>query len=234
MSYGSYTSASQEGRDHGLRNAVAGLGALGLARNIFKGRRERKEKKRLDVMKEQERRDRTDNRRLTGDGFPRRGGRRGSITTSTYTDSTDGRPHHDPGLPPPLPPAGTFPVGAGVAGAAIAGPGHDRMRPGPPPSANFPPQANTFTPANVPPPPRGAAVAPATMPPIPPDPQGGFSTKSLQRHQPMVDIVDGGVRDATVLQAQQLALPPGKPPIGKTDGILQMVAKAAWHLRRSV
>ncbi|KAL8844903.1 MAG: hypothetical protein Q9205_000174 [Flavoplaca limonia] len=174
MSYGSYTSASQEGRGHGLRNAVAGLGALGLARNIFKGRRERKEKKRLDVMREQERRDRTDNRRLTGDGFPRRSGRRGSITTSTYTDSTDGRPHHDPGLPPPLPPAGTFPVGAEAAGAAIAGPGHDRMRPGPPPSANFPPQTNTFTPANAPPPPRGPAVAPATMPPIPPDPQGGL------------------------------------------------------------
>ncbi|KAL8907334.1 MAG: hypothetical protein Q9171_005907, partial [Xanthocarpia ochracea] len=109
LSYSSYTSASQEGRGHGLRNAVAGLGALGLARNIFKGRRERKEKKRLDVIREQERRDRTDNRRLTGDGFPRRGGRRSSYSTSTFTDSTEGHPHHDPGLPPPLPPAGTFP-----------------------------------------------------------------------------------------------------------------------------
>lgn len=164
MSYGSYTSASQEGRGHGLRNAVAGLGALGLARNIFKGRRERKEKKRIDVMREQERRDRTDNRRLTGDGFPRRGGRRSSITTSTFTDSTEGHPHHDPGLPPPLPPAG----------AAIAGHGHDRMRPGPPPPVSFPPQANTLPPANVPPPPRGPAIAPAAMPPMPPDPQGGL------------------------------------------------------------
>lgn len=171
MSYGSYTSASQEGRGHGLRNAVAGLGALGLARNIFKGRRERKEKKRIDVMREQERRDRTDNRRLTGDGFPRRGGRRSSITTSTFTDSTEGHPHHDPGLPPPLPPAGTFPVGAG---AAIAGHGHDRMRPGPPPPVSFPPQGNTLPPANVPPPPRGPAIAPAAMPPMPPDPQGGL------------------------------------------------------------
>ncbi|KAL8673807.1 MAG: hypothetical protein Q9168_001772 [Polycauliona sp. 1 TL-2023] len=175
MSYSSYTSASQEGRGHGLRNAVAGLGAFGLARNIFKGRRERKEKKRLDAMREQERRDRTDNRRLTGDGFPRRGGRRSSFTTSTVTDSTEGRPHHDPGLPPPLPPAGTFPIGAGAAGAAMVGNGHDRMRPGPPPSANFPPQGNTFVPANLPPPPRGpAAVAPAAMPAMPPDPQGGL------------------------------------------------------------
>ncbi|CAO1597869.1 hypothetical protein XANCAGTX0491_001660 [Xanthoria calcicola] len=174
MSYSSYTSASQEGRGHGLRNTVAGLGAIGLARSIFKGRRERKGKKRLDVMREQERRNRTDNRRLTGDGFPRRGGRRSSITTSTFTDSTEGHPHHDPGLPPPLPPAGTFPVGAGAAGAAIVGHGHDRMRPGPPPPANFPPQANTLPPANVPPPPRGPPIAPAAMPPIPPDPQGGL------------------------------------------------------------
>ncbi|KAL8695703.1 MAG: hypothetical protein Q9224_003223 [Gallowayella concinna] len=184
ISYSSYTSASQEGRGHGIRNAVAGLGALGLARNIFKGRRERKEKKRLDAMKEQERRDRADNRRLTGDGSPRRGGRRGSVTTSTFTDSTDGRPHHDPGLPPPLPPAGTYPVGVGAAGPAIAGHshGHDRMRPGPPPPSNIgppmnmplPPQNMPLPPTNIPPPPRGPVTAPASMPPIPPDPQGGL------------------------------------------------------------
>ncbi|KAL8804585.1 MAG: hypothetical protein Q9200_005774 [Gallowayella weberi] len=182
ISYSSYTSASQEGRSHGIRNAVAGLGALGLARNIFKGRRERKEKKRLDAMREQERRDRIDNRRLTGDGFPRRGKRRGSVTTSTFTDSTDGRPQHDPGLPPPLPPAGTYPVGAGVAGAAIAGHGHDRTRPGPPPPANMGPSMNMPPPptnippppSNLPPPPRDPVVAPASMPPIPPDPQGGL------------------------------------------------------------
>ncbi|KAI4096512.1 MAG: hypothetical protein LQ344_001020 [Seirophora lacunosa] len=84
ISYSSYSSASQEGRSHGLRNAVAGLGAFGLARNIFKGRRERKEQKRLDdARQKQERRDRANNRRLTGDGFPRRSGRRGSLTTST-------------------------------------------------------------------------------------------------------------------------------------------------------
>lgn len=162
MSYDtSYISASQEGRGHGLRNAVAGLGAFGLARNIFKGRRERKEQKRLDDMREQERRDRIENRRLTGDGFPRRNGRRGSLTTSSFTDSTEGRPHHDPGLPPPIP-AGTFPIGAGVPGAAVAGHSRDRVQPGPPP------------PANIPPPPRGPVVGPVSMPPIPPDPQGGL------------------------------------------------------------
>lgn len=175
MSYSSYTSASQEGRGHGLRNAVAGLGALGLARNIFKGRRERKDKKRQDAMREQERRDRTDNRRLTGDGFPRRGGRRGSVATSTFTDSTDGRLHHDPGLPPPLPPAGTFPVGAGAASAAAAGYGHDRMRPAPALPENMGPPMNVPPPtAHIPPPPRGPIAAPVSMPPMPPDPQGGL------------------------------------------------------------
>lgn len=169
MSYSSYTSASQEGRGHGVRNAVAGLGALGLARSIFKGRRERKEQKRLDAMREQERRDRADNRRLTGDGFPRRvGGRHSPTTSTTVTDSSDGRPHHDPGLPPPIP-AGTFPIGAGVAGAAVAGHDQNRMRPGPPPHG-------LPLPANIPPPPRGPVpnTQPVSMPPIPPDPQGGL------------------------------------------------------------
>ncbi|KAL9606283.1 MAG: hypothetical protein Q9179_000558 [Wetmoreana sp. 5 TL-2023] len=167
MSYDSYISASQEGRGHGLRNAVAGLGAFGLARNIFKGRRERKEQKRLDAIREQQRRDRTTNRHLTGDGFPRRGGRRGSLTTSSFTDSTEGRPHHDPGLPPPIP-AGTFPAGVGAPGVAAAALQGDRNPPGPPPPANFPP------PANIPPPPRDPVVQPVSMPPMPPDPQGGL------------------------------------------------------------
>ncbi|KAL9596959.1 MAG: hypothetical protein Q9219_005470 [cf. Caloplaca sp. 3 TL-2023] len=175
MSYDSYISASQEGRSHGLRNAVAGLGALGLARNIFKGRRERKEQKRLDTMREQERRDRANNRRLTGDGFPRRGGRNGSPTASTVTDLTEGRPHYDPGLPPPVP-AGTFPVAPGMAGAPVAGHGQSRTRLGPPPHTNLPPPPSNLPPpqANIPPPPRDPVVEPVSMPPIPPDPQGGI------------------------------------------------------------
>ncbi|KAL8717683.1 MAG: hypothetical protein Q9225_005091 [Loekoesia sp. 1 TL-2023] len=180
MSYDSYISASQEGRSHGLRNAVAGLGALGLARNIFKGRRERKEQKRLDAMREQERRDRANNRRLTGDGFPRRGDRRGSLTTSTVTSSTEGRPHYDPGLPPPVP-TGTFPLQAGAGGAAAAIHDQSRIRPGPPPPANLPPP-----PGNVPPPPRDPVVEPVSMPPIPPDPQGG-----LFHHESSASSADG-------------------------------------------
>ncbi|KAL8778919.1 MAG: hypothetical protein Q9194_001714 [Teloschistes cf. exilis] len=173
ISYTSYSSASQEGRSHGLRNAVAGLGAFGLARNIFKGRRERKEQKRLDAMREQERRDRIDDRHLTGDGSPRKSGRRFSPITSTVNDPTGGRPHHDPGLPPPIP-AGTFPVGAGVGGASTAGHGRDRFQPGVPP------------PANIPPPPRDPAVAPVSMPAIPPDPQGG-----LFHHESSASSADG-------------------------------------------
>lgn len=179
-SYDSYISASQEGRSHGLRNAVAGLGAFGLARNIFKGRRDRKEQKRLDAIREQERerRDRANKRHLTGDGFPTRGGRRGSLTTSTMTDSTAGRPHHDPGLPPPIP-AGTFPIGAGTAGAVAAGQDQSRMRPGFPPSGPPPP-------ANIPPPPRDPVTQPVSMPPIPPDPQGG-----LFHHESSASSADG-------------------------------------------
>ncbi|KAI4166429.1 MAG: hypothetical protein LQ343_008058 [Gyalolechia ehrenbergii] len=165
MSYGSYISASQEGRNHGLRNAVAGLGALGLARNIFRGRRERKERKRADAMRDQERQDRANNRRLTGDGFPRRGGRRHSLTTTSMSDSTDGRPLHDPGLPPPIP-AGTLPIGAG---AAVAARDQSRIQPGLPPPSNLPPP-----PANIPPQSRNPVAEPVSMPPIPPDPQGGL------------------------------------------------------------
>ncbi|KAL8941193.1 MAG: hypothetical protein Q9211_001907 [Gyalolechia sp. 1 TL-2023] len=173
MSYDSYVSASQEGRNHGLRNAVAGLGALGLARNIFKGRRERKEQKRADAMREQERQHRANNRRLTGDGFPRRGGRRHSLTSTSMSDSTDGRPHHDPGLPPPLP-AGTFPIGSGAAGAALANHEQGRIRPGPPPPSNLPPPNLPPPPANNPPPRTNPVAQPVLMPPIPPDPQGGL------------------------------------------------------------
>lgn len=167
-SISSYISASGEPRrGHGLRDAVAGLGAFGLARNIFKNRRERKEQRRLETQRQkadEERRARAHDQRLTGDGFPRRAPRRGSLTTSTdYSASTDDRPHHDTGIPPPVP-AGVYP--AAVAGAAIAGQdlGRDRRH-------------NTTNPS-IPtmggPPPTG----PTAMPPMPPDTQGLFHPES--------------------------------------------------------
>ncbi|MCJ1462180.1 hypothetical protein MMC07_000780 [Pseudocyphellaria aurata] len=169
LSYSSYMSASGEPRrGHGLRNAVTGLGAIGLARNIFKNRRERKEQRRLETQQRQreqeERRARAHNQRLTGDGFPRRNPRRGSLTTSTdYSASTDDRPHVDPGVPPPIP-AGVYPAVA--AGAATAGQDLGSGR-----------HHNTTNPSNptmggVPP------TGPVSMPPMPPDTQGIFHPES--------------------------------------------------------
>lgn len=169
LSYSSYMSATGEARrGHGLRDTVAGLGAFGLARNMFKKRRERKEQRRLETQRqreiEEERKARANNQRLTGDGFPRRTGRRGSLTTSTdYSASTNDQPRRDPGVPPPIP-AGVFP--AEVTGAAVAGQVHGRDR-----------HHNAMNPSN----PILAAVPPpgqVSMPPIPPDPQGIFHPES--------------------------------------------------------
>ncbi|KAL8818325.1 MAG: hypothetical protein Q9191_007966, partial [Dirinaria sp. TL-2023a] len=145
MTYSSYMSASQEGRGHGLRDAVAGLGALGLARNIFKKRRERKEQKRLDQQIERERLDRERNQRLTGDGTPRRHRRHGSVTSSTdITESTDPFPGRGPILGNPRPvPAGVYPGTA--APAVIPRPGTQ--------AGNLPPPPPGTQPGNLPPPP---------------------------------------------------------------------------------
>lgn len=163
LSYDSYLSAAGERRrGHGFRDAVTGLGAFGFARNIFKSRRERKEQHRLDAQRqreiENERQDRAKNQRYTGDGIPRRGGRRGSLTASTdLSTSIDDRPRYDTGRPPPVQ-AGTFPVGA----ASVATATQERSR-----------QQNPLYPSNP-----VVGAPPVTMPPIPPDPQGIFHPES--------------------------------------------------------
>lgn len=162
MTYDSYTSASGERRQgHGLRNTVAGLGAFGLARNIFKKRRERKDTRRLETQRQREiddeKRARLNNRRLTGDGSPRRNVRRSSNTTSTDFSGSTNEPRYDPGVPPPIP-AGVYPGAA--AGAAILGQNTDRDR--------HPNIINPSNPAIGAGPPLGSVQ----MPPIPPDPQG--------------------------------------------------------------
>lgn len=165
MTYSSDVSASQEGRGgHGVRDAVAGLGAFGLARNIFKKRRERKEQKRFDQRLEAERLDREQNQRLTGDGTPRRHRRHGSGTTSTdLTASTD----HFPGRGPILGNPGTsVPIAAGLY-PGVAGAGA--------PSGNGlpPPPHNTTLGASNPVMTGAAPLIPtASMPSIPHDPQG--------------------------------------------------------------
>ncbi len=152
MTYSSYMSEEEGNRKgHGLRDAVVGLGAFGLVRNIFKKRRDRKEEDRRERELEDERRRRANDQRLTGDGFPRRHGRHGSRSATTDISSTtdDNQPRHDSGLPPPFP-AGVYPPP--VAGVPVQGP---------PLGANRPPP-----------------MAPVNMPPIPPDPQGLFHPES--------------------------------------------------------
>lgn len=169
----SHSSFSQDSyaSDDGMRvggrrrpNGPATLGATGLLRNIFKNRRERKEQRRLEDIRrhemEEERVARMNSQgRYTGDGFPGRGGRRGSLTSTNFTPSVDNRPGPDPGLPPPLP-AGVMPVP--VAGG---------VAPLPPPPANGVNRGNTLLGANNPVL-TGAVPQPVQMPPLPPDPQG--------------------------------------------------------------
>lgn len=197
MTYSSYMSASQEGRGHGLRDAVAGLGALGLARNIFKKRRERKEQKRLDQQIERERLDRERNQRLTGDGTPRRQRRHGSVTTSTdLTESTDPFPGRGPILGNPRPvPAGVYPGTA--APPIIPPPGTQASNlPPPPPHGIHPTASNPVM--------TGAApVQQASMPPLPPDPQGilhqnySGSESSASNQRPGRDAAAAALAGAT-------------------------------------
>ena len=169
LSYHTYMSATGERRrGHGLRNTVAGLGVIGLARNIFKNSRERKRQRRLKTIRQreidEERNARTNNQRFTGDGLPRRAARRGSATTSTdYSASTDDRSRPNVSAPPPLP-AGVFPPA--VASAAVAG--HDLSRDR---HHNASILSNPTLGA-VPP------TGPVLMPPIPPDPYGIFHPES--------------------------------------------------------
>ena len=210
MTYSSLMSASQEGRQgHGVRDAVAGLGALGLARNILKKRRERKEQKRRDKAMEDERRDRERNQRLTGDGTLRRQrhhGRHGSVTGTSLTGDSDPYPGTGPILGNPVPsvPAGVFPGAAGVAGAQHLDrnqqpplpPQHNVTQPLPPQSTTTLGAGNPVMTGAVPPVPSGP---PVTMPSIPPDPQGILhqnysSSDTSASHQPRPRR---GGRDAT-------------------------------------
>ncbi|MCJ1287749.1 hypothetical protein MMC26_007101 [Xylographa opegraphella] len=157
-------SPSKQRRGHGLRDAVLGLGAVGLARNVFQKRRERKEQRRIDALREQEIEDeriaRQNSQRYTGDGVrpPRRGAVQSSVGASTDFSEEIGR--HRTYSPPPLP-GGTIPVMAGALGGGTLL--NDRERQHMTPRAS-----NTAIPGPLPPPPPGAVV----MPPIPPDHQG--------------------------------------------------------------
>lgn len=156
VSYDSYMSAENERRQgHGLRNAVLGLGAVGLARNIFKKRRERKEQRRIETLQRQEMEDeriaRANSKKYTGDGAaPRRGDRRpGSVADSLDYPDHQIRPAQR--LAPPPPPSGSLPTTA--AGVTFA----DRNRQ---PLASNPVLSGAQPPG------------PVQMPLSPPDPYG--------------------------------------------------------------
>lgn len=145
------------GGHHPVRDGVATVGALGLLRAAFKGRRDKKERRRVDELRRQEieeervARQGAHRQRYTGDGFPRRGGRRGSITSTDYTSVTPSvvnpRPHHH-GIPPPLPTA-NLQQSEVIAGRVMAAP--------------------VVNPTSTAPNP---VVPPIPMPAAPPDPQG--------------------------------------------------------------
>ena len=206
-SYDSYTSAEDAGRQgHGVRDAVAGLGAFGLVRNIFKNRRERKEQKRVEDLRqkdlEEERiaRENSQRRRYTGDGYPRRTRPQGSVTEeSDLTASTENRPRYDAGVPPPLPagiplppgyipPPGVVPPAAAgaAAGVAFADQDRNRDRQGTSLGANNP----VLT---------GGATGPAFVPPIPPAHQESSGSEAYlsaggrthRRHHPGRDAAAG-------------------------------------------
>ncbi|KAI9803654.1 MAG: hypothetical protein M1833_000566 [Piccolia ochrophora] len=107
--YSSSISESRAGRGHKLRNRVATMGAFGLVRAAMKNRRERKEQRRLDDMRRRDMDDErlarqaSQGRRYTGDGFPRRAGRRGSLTSTEMTQTDVTGAAHPHGLPPPVP-----------------------------------------------------------------------------------------------------------------------------------
>ena len=150
----SYPSAVQERREsHGLRNGLATLGAMGLAKSWVDRWRDRREDRRL----EDERNARLHGQHFTGDGRPikRHHARSGSMDsessiTSPQRNAGPIHPNTSQGIPPL--PAGTY--APGTAGAAAIEAERERER-----------RANESLPL-------GGVPRSTTMPIIPPDPQG--------------------------------------------------------------
>ena len=191
--YSSYESASGEPRKgHGLRDGIATLGVLGLARSIFNRRRGRNQ----DQQPAAEQDARVHGGHLTGDGRPPRHHRPGlsSISSDTTSSTSMNHPHQGGGIPPIA--AGAYPAGA-------AGAPHERDR-----------NRNEELPLGGIP-----RHGPVAMPPIPPDPHGVFHADSSGsevyigedgrnhwRHHAGRDAAAGGIAGAAVgLAAAQAA-----------------------------
>ena len=150
--YSSYESASGEPRKgHGLRDGIATLGVLGLARSIFNRRRGRNQDQQLAAGQDAQ----GHGGHLTGDGRPPRHHQPGLSSISSDTTSLTGtnHPHQGGGIPPIA--AGAYPAGA-------AGAPHERDR-----------HRNEELPLGGIP-----RHGPVAMPPIPPDPHGVFHADS--------------------------------------------------------
>ena len=110
MTYSSsYSASNAPRRGHGLRDGLATLGVIGLAKSIWNRRRDRKEDERLD----QEHEARMSGGHLTGDGHPPRHHRRHASSVDSRSSLTGHHPQTAHGIPPI--PAGTF--APGTAGA---------------------------------------------------------------------------------------------------------------------
>ena len=159
-SYYSYMDGSPSRRDrrgHGFRNTLAAGGALLAVRQLFKSRRQRKEERRAESLRDQrveeERLARENSQRqYTGDGItlPRRmrNGRSDSLGSTNFTGSVVDDRNRRPGTNPAIPIAG---VGAAAAGALAD---RDMIRP-----VGTDPMV-TMT--------GGPSTLPADVPPIPP------------------------------------------------------------------
>lgn len=150
VSYDSYMSGSPSRRDrrtHTFRDAVAAGGTVFAIRQLFKGRRQRKEDHRASRI-EQERVNRMNAAHgYTGDGVtpPRRvrHGRMGSQSASDLSTELESNIHHGPG-------AG-LPVAAVGAAAASALAGRDQIRPVGTDPAIVTPGPPTSMPTDIPP-----------------------------------------------------------------------------------
>jgi len=154
--YSDFPSASGEPRrGHGLRNDLATLGVLGVARSIFNRRRGRRE----DEQFQEEHESRAHGQHFTGDGRPPRHHRPGTSTISTDTSVTGQQSHDVQGIPSI--PAGTYGGGGGGAGTFVpADVAAERER-----------RRQEALPL-------GGVIRPVSMPPIPHDPQGLFHTET--------------------------------------------------------
>ncbi|KKY21725.1 hypothetical protein UCRPC4_g03492 [Phaeomoniella chlamydospora] len=179
----SYLSASPSRRSrHGFRDTLATLGAAAALRQLFKNRRQNKEGRRAEEMRqheiEQERIQRANSQgQFTGDGFvPRRHRRHGSQTASSYSSLSE-RPGGYSGVQP--------------AGAAVHG--TDSIRP-------VPTDPVVAGPSNIP---ITIVPVPATHAPPPPAHLGSsasdiYSTASQPHHHRHRDEAAAGLAGAAL------------------------------------